>query len=169
MARRVDRPQKLKAPATRPPLEREFSAGGLVYRRRGEGYEVVLAARRHATTGELVWGIPKGHLEKGETSEAAAVREVREETGIVGEVEQALGDVTYWFARRDEAGKPMRVFKRVRFFLMRASGGRFADRDDEMDAVRWCPLEEAARVAAYENERTLVRRAGELLSASGRV
>jgi 8-oxo-dGTP pyrophosphatase MutT (NUDIX family) len=165
MARRVDRPRKLKDPAVRPPLEREFSAGGLVYRGRGDACEVLLAARRHPTTGKLVWGIPKGHLEAGESSEAAAIREVREETGIVGEIEQPLGDVTYWFARRDEASKTVRVFKRVRFFLMRARGGQFADRDAEMEAVRWFSLAEAERTAAYENERALVRRASALLAA----
>ena len=163
MARRVDRPRKLTAPAVRPPLEREFSAGGLAYRRRAGGCEVVLAGRRHAQSRELVWTIPKGHLETGESSEAAAVREVREETGIEATVEGRLGDVTYWFARRDEHGEPVRVFKRVRFFLMRAEGGRFADRDAEMDEVRWFSLEDAARIASFENERALVRRAAGLL------
>jgi len=167
MARRVDRPRKLTAPATRPPLEREFSAGGLVYRRRSGGCEVVLAGRRHAQSGELVWTIPKGHLEPGETSEVAARREVQEETGIEATVEDRLGDVTYWFARRDE-GRPVRIFKRVRFFLMRATGGRFADRDAEMDAVRWIPLAEAERTLAFENERALVRRAVEMLAAGPR-
>ncbi len=165
MARRVDRPRKLKEPATRPPLEREFSAGGLVYRRRAGECEVVLAGRKHAQTGELVWTIPKGHLEPGESSEDAAVREVREETGIEARVEERLGDVTYWFARRDEHGKPVRIFKRVRFFFMRATGGRFADRDEEMDAVQWFPLDEAERTVSFENERALVRRAGEVLGA----
>ena len=163
MARPVDRPRRLKAPAARPPLEREFSAGGLVHRTRGAAHELLLAARRHATTGKLVWGIPKGHLEAGESSEQAAVREVREETGIEADVEQPLGDVTYCFARRDDDGRPVRIFKRVRFFLMRARRGRFADRDAEMDAVRWFSPEDAARITAYENERALVRRATELL------
>jgi 8-oxo-dGTP pyrophosphatase MutT (NUDIX family) len=139
---------------------REFSAGGLVHRRR----RVVLAARRHPETGALVWTIPKGHLEPGESMAAAAVREVREETGLVATVEHPLGDVTYWYARRDDAGRPVRVFKRVRFFLMRHAGGRFADRDHEMDAVRWFPLDEALETAAYANERDLVRRAAAALA-----
>ena len=57
----------------------------------------------------------------------------------------------------------MRVLKRVRFFLMRHRGGRFADRDDELDAVRWFPLAEAEAAVAFANERALVRRARELL------
>jgi 8-oxo-dGTP pyrophosphatase MutT (NUDIX family) len=151
-------------PARRPPA-REFSAGGLVYRRRGGVAAVVLAARRHPESGMLVWSIPKGHVEPGETSTAAAVREVREETGLEAEIERPLGDVTYWYLRRDRAGGRVRVLKRVRFFLMRSRGGRFADRDDEMDAVRWFPLVEAERMVAFANERALVERARELLEA----
>jgi 8-oxo-dGTP pyrophosphatase MutT (NUDIX family) len=164
MARGVDRPRKLKEPATRPPLEREFSAGGLVHRRRA-GVPVVLLAARRGSTGKLVWTIPKGHVEEGETSEITAVREVREETGIDAEIEDRLGDVTYWYARRDAAGRPVRILKRVRFFLMRATGGRFADRDAEMDAVRWFSCAEAEAVVAYPNERELVRRARAILEA----
>jgi 8-oxo-dGTP pyrophosphatase MutT (NUDIX family) len=164
MARRVDRPRRLTAPAARPPLEREFSAGGLVYRRRGGEVTVVLAGRRHPQSGALVWTIPKGHIEPGESSKTAAVREVREETGLEAEVEQPLGDITYWFARRDAEGRAVRVFKRVRFFLMRVRGGRFGDRDREMDAVRWFPLAAAERAAAFANERALVQRARTLLA-----
>jgi len=164
MARGVDRPRKLKEPASRPPLEREFSAGGLVHRRRGGVPVVLLAARRNAT-GQLVWTIPKGHVEAGESSEMTAVREVREETGIEAEIEDRLGDVTYWYARRDADGRPVRIFKRVRFFLMRARGGRFADRDAEMDAVRWFSCADAERVVGFANERALVRRAREIIEA----
>jgi 8-oxo-dGTP pyrophosphatase MutT (NUDIX family) len=144
---------------------REFSAGGLVYRRRGGACEVVLAARRHPASGELVWSIPKGHVERGETTAVAAVREVREETGLEAVIEQPLGSITYWYARPDDAGRPVRVrvHKRVTFFLMQAKGGRFRDRDHEMDAVRWFGVSDALRAAAHANERALVRRAGRLL------
>jgi 8-oxo-dGTP pyrophosphatase MutT (NUDIX family) len=165
MARRIDRPRKLKEPATRPPLEREFSAGGLVYRRRA-GVPFVLLAARRGSTGKLVWTIPKGHVEAGETSEITAVREVREETGIDAEIEGRLGDVTYWYARRDAGGRPVRIWKRVRFFLMRAKGGRFTDRDTEMDAVRWFSLDDAERTVAFANERELVRQARAIVESA---
>jgi 8-oxo-dGTP pyrophosphatase MutT (NUDIX family) len=160
MARRGDRSRRVTAPTVR-----EFSAGGLVYRRRAGVSAVVMAARRPARGGDLQWTIPKGHVEPGETTIAAAVREVREETGLVAKIEQPLGDVTYWYARRIDAGRPVRVFKRVRFFLMRVRGGRFGDRDQEMEAVGWFSLDEAERVAAHESERALVRRARELLGS----
>ena len=110
------------------------------------------------------WSLPKGKLDPCESTRVAAVREVREETGLEVEIDRLLGDVTYWFARRDAEGQAVRILKRVRFFLMRRRGGRFADRDQEMDAVRWFALERAERAAAFENERALIRRAGELLA-----
>jgi len=115
-----------------------------------------------------VWTIPKGHAEPGESSAAAALREVREETGLEAVIERPLGDVTYWYARKYAGTPAMRVFKRVRFFLMRSRGGRFRDRDQEMDAVRWFPLAAAETKAAHANERTLVRRARLLLEAADR-
>jgi 8-oxo-dGTP pyrophosphatase MutT (NUDIX family) len=154
MARGVDQPAALTGRGTR-----ELSAGGLVYRIRDEATEVVLAGRRHPATGALLWSLPKGHVEAGETPAAAAVREVREETGLVARIERPLGDVTYSYVREDR-----RVPKRVVFFLMCATGGRFADRDHELDDVRWVPLNAAVGMMAHANERALVRRARRPLS-----
>jgi 8-oxo-dGTP pyrophosphatase MutT (NUDIX family) len=130
-----------------------------VYRRSGEGWLVVLGARRRPDDGALVWSIPKGHVEAGESDEDAALREVREETGLDAEIEKKLGDVTYFYLQRRGDGTTRRVEKRVRFFLMRHRGGRFADRDREMEDVRWVPLAEAETMIPYANERRLVRRA----------
>lgn len=111
-----------------------------------------------------MWTIPKGHLEAGERSADAAVREVREETGLEAAIEAPLGDLTYWYARRDRGGRVVRMSKRVRLFLMRYRGGDFADRDDELDEVRWYDLARAAVVVAFENERKMICRAAELLA-----
>jgi 8-oxo-dGTP pyrophosphatase MutT (NUDIX family) len=143
---------------------REFSAGGLVCRRVRGQWAVCLAGRRIHPGSDLVWILPKGHVEPGERMEDTALREVREETGLDAEIIGHLGDVTYWYARREREGKPARVFKRVRFFLMLFRGGGFGDRDHEMDDVRWFSLERAATVLAYANERGLIARATELLA-----
>jgi len=145
---------------------RELSAGGLVYRRSRGSWRVCLGARRRQDDGALVWGVPKGHVEPGESVAAAAVREVREETGLESVVEDVLGEVTYWYARRDASGRPTRVWKRVRFFLLRHTGGRFADRDRELDRVRWFSLDEAEARATFANERELIRRARERLAVA---
>jgi 8-oxo-dGTP pyrophosphatase MutT (NUDIX family) len=70
----------------------EVSAGGVVYRRSDDGAEIVLAARR-TRRGDLAWGLPKGLIEPEETPEEAAVREVREETGLEAVVVASLGDI----------------------------------------------------------------------------
>jgi 8-oxo-dGTP pyrophosphatase MutT (NUDIX family) len=163
MAGRRNEPRRALSGAPSARVRREFSAGGLVHRARPDGVAVLLVARRHPDAGTLLWGLPKGHVEPGETPPVAAVREVREETGIRAEIEQPLGDVAYGFTRYD-GGRSVRVMKRVRFFLMAACGGRFADRDDEMDAVRWVPLASAERLMAYANERRLLARARRLMA-----
>jgi 8-oxo-dGTP pyrophosphatase MutT (NUDIX family) len=136
---------------------REVSAGGVVYRREGDDLEVLLAARR-TRRGDLAWGLAKGGIEADESIEDAAVREVREETGIVAEIEASLGETRYFYVW-DE----VRVRKVVHFFLMRAVGGDTEDHDDEMEDVRWFPLERALKRAAYRGEREVLARAAERL------
>jgi 8-oxo-dGTP pyrophosphatase MutT (NUDIX family) len=140
------------------PTQREVSAGGVVYRRGDDGVEVVLASRR-TRRGDLAWGLAKGGIERGESREAAAIREVREETGLDAEIEADLGDTRYIYVWED-----VRIRKRVHFFLMRHTGGDVDDRDDEMEEVRWFPLERARKRAAYRGERDVLARAAELLT-----
>jgi 8-oxo-dGTP pyrophosphatase MutT (NUDIX family) len=142
---------------TRSPVQREVSAGGVVYRRNGDSIEVVLASRR-TRRGELAWGLAKGGIEPGESLEDAAVREVREETGIEAVIEDSLGETRYFYVWEDT-----RIRKTVHFFLMRATGGDPADRDDEMEEIRWLPIERALKRAAYRGEREVLGRARELL------
>jgi 8-oxo-dGTP pyrophosphatase MutT (NUDIX family) len=137
--------------------KREVSAGGVVYRREDDGIEVVLASRR-TRRGDLAWGLAKGGIEDGESMEDAAVREVREETGIRAEIETSLGETRYFYVWED-----VRIRKTVHFFLMRSVGGDPDDRDDEMEEVRWFPLERALKRAAYRGERDVLQRAAELL------
>ena len=139
------------------PTTREVSAGGVVYRRADEGIEVVLASRR-TRKGQLAWGLAKGGIELGETKEAAAIREVREETGMTAEIEADLGDTKYMYVW-DE----IRIRKTVHFYLMRHTGGDVDDRDDEMEEIRWFPLERAIKRAAYRGERDMLVKASELL------
>ena len=137
---------------------REVSAGGVVYRRRRGRVQVVLAARR-TRRGDLVWGLPKGEIEPGESPESAAIREVREETGLHARIEDPLGQIKYLYV-----WEGVRVRKAVHFFLMRATGGKVSDHDEEMEDVRWFPLGDAVGAAAYKGEREVLQRAVERLS-----
>jgi 8-oxo-dGTP pyrophosphatase MutT (NUDIX family) len=144
-----------KAPAV--PTKREISAGGVVYRRNDDEVEIVLASRR-TRRGELAWGLAKGGIEDEESMEDAAVREVREETGLLAEIEASLGETRYFYVWEN-----VRIRKTVHFFLMRHTGGDIDDRDDEMEEIRWFPLERALKRAAYRGERDVLVRAAELL------
>ncbi|MET1012729.1 MAG: NUDIX hydrolase [Actinomycetota bacterium] len=139
------------------PTKREISAGGVVYRRDGDEIEIVLASRR-TRRGELAWGLAKGGIEDNESPEEAAVREVREETGLLAEIEDSLGETRYFYVWED-----VRIRKTVHFFLMRHTGGNIDDRDDEMEEIRWFPLERALKRAAYRGERDVLVRAAEIL------
>ena len=108
--------------------------------------------------GRLLWSLPKGHIEAGETAEEAAVREVQEETGIIGRVVAPLGTIDFWFVAEDR-----RVHKTVHHFLLRALGGELSDSDVEVSEVAWVPLAELESRLAYADERRLIRRATELL------
>ena len=153
--------QAKKKPVVRrrrgPPVQREVSAGGVVYRRDGDDIEVVLASRR-TRRGDIAWGLAKGGIEKAESPENAAVREVLEETGYTAEIEASLGDTRYFYVWEDT-----RISKTVHFFLMRCTGGDPDDRDDEMEEIRWFPLERALKRAAYRGEREVLARAAEML------
>jgi len=137
--------------SSEPSVKREFSAGGVVVR--GDEVVVIIPVKRDVE-GNRVLALPKGHPDGSEAAEAAALREVREETGVHGEVVEKLGDVRYWYQRRGR-----RVLKLVTFFLMAYRSGDIADHDDEVEEVRWMPLAQAARSLTYAGEREMVARA----------
>jgi 8-oxo-dGTP pyrophosphatase MutT (NUDIX family) len=135
--------------------ERQVSAGGVLVRDGPHGPEVLLASRR-TRRGDLVWGLPKGLVEPGESPEETAAREVREETGYSGTIRSAVGDVSYWFV-----WEGTRIRKTVHFFLMEADDELPGARDQEMEEVRWFPLEEAADAAGFDSEKDIIRKAAE--------
>jgi 8-oxo-dGTP diphosphatase len=137
----------------------EMSAGGVIYRRRAGEIEIALIRVRNR------WGLPKGHVEKGESINDTAVREVREETGLEGRVSKKLGDIGYSYRDRRTAGEPVRIHKRVHFYLMRYLKGDVGDHDHEVDEARWFPIDEAIRNLKYPTERKMVYRALNVLTA----
>jgi 8-oxo-dGTP pyrophosphatase MutT (NUDIX family) len=129
----------------------ERSAGGVVVR--GEQVLVIVPTRRGAD-GARVLGLPKGHLDRGESELQAAVREVREEAGVEVELVRELGEVRYWYSRSGRA-----VPKTVVFYLFRYLRGDPADHDEEIEEARWMDLHEAQLALTYAGERELLGRA----------
>lgn len=151
---------------TKPKLEvrREVSAGGLIWRRRadGEGIEVVLVR----PAGKNTWVLPKGHVEPGESVLDAAMREAREESGLQVVAGDPLGQVAYLYSWRIRtADRPVRIFKRVHFFLMECVGGDPSKHDHEIDEVMWVPVEEARNRASHKSERDLIVKGAKVLLA----
>ena len=132
-----------------PPVEREFSAGGVVVRPGNE--VIVIVPTRRAKGGERVLALPKGHPENGESGADAALREIREETGIEARLIDKLGDVRYWYQRD---GK--RIAKVVSFFLFEHVAGEPGGDPVEVEEARWMPLEEAEAALSYRGEREMV-------------
>lgn len=131
------------------------SAGGVLYKMvEGRPYVALIA-----TKGGERWGLPKGLVERGEDAATTALREVREETGLSGEVVEKLKTIDYWFY----LDRQTRQHKFVDFYLLRYTGGETTDHDWEVEAVQWFPIEEALERASYSTEREVLRLAAERL------
>ena len=122
------------------------AAGGIVWRTGADGVvEVALVHRPKYDD----WTLPKGKLHPGETEEKTAVREVEEETGLRCVLERPIGRIHYV----DRRGRP----KTVRYWLMRPIAGSFVP-SDEVDELRWLPLDQAEALVSYEHDRWLLGR-----------
>ena len=131
----------------------------MVDRRRRDRTAAALIGRTDRR-GRLLWSLPKGHIEPGETPEDTAVREVAEETGIPGEMVAPLGTIDFWFVAEGR-----RMHKTVHHFLLRAVGGELSDADVEVTEVAWVPLA-SWRPARLRRRAGLVDRAPALLADS---
>jgi len=145
-----------KAVSGPPPAREAVSAGGIVFRRAPEGVEVVLVYRQS----ERLWALPKGTPDDGETIEETALREVREETGLVTRIIGPVGEVRYEYLAMDGA----RVQKVVYHYLMEPIGGSTADHDHEFDRVEWCHISEAERLLTHRNQLHLLHAAAEQIA-----
>ena len=137
-------------------MPREISSGGVLVRRLNGEWK--FAAIRPNGKPPGVWALPKGLVDRGESPEATALREVTEETGAEGRSLGKLGDVRYVYSRAGE-----RIFKIVSFYLVRYSRGRLGELEPaqrrEVAEARWLPLANAEKLLAYRGEREMAGRA----------
>ncbi|MGA7558453.1 MAG: NUDIX domain-containing protein [Terriglobales bacterium] len=164
-------------------MPREISAGGVVLRQMSGVWQVALIEPQKSETlkeekkpsktprkrTRAVLALPKGLVDPGEKPQAAAVREVREETGVTAEPVTKLADNKYVYVRIWGDGE--RVFKIVSFYLMRYVSGEIdnltSDMRIEVKQARWVPLAEAAKQLAYSNERKVLRQAQDYVEKQG--
>ena len=139
------------------PKVEETSAGGVVLDLSRNPPAVALIAR-HDRRSRLLWSLPKGHVEEGETPEQAALREVFEETGLVGRIVAPLGVIDFWFVVEDK-----RIHKTVHHYVIEAVGGELSDEDVEVEAVEWIPFHQVVRKLAYGDERRLVEKVPQIV------
>src|ERR1043165_4389737 len=134
----------------------QHSAGGAGGAgRAGRAFAATIATPRRPR-----WGLPKGAVGKGETSEEAALREVLEETGLEAKIVKPLDTIEYFF----RVGEAL-IQKRVDFYLMQHTGGELAPQLSEVDDVEWVPLSESAARASFDSEKKLLELAARELSA----
>ena len=134
-------------PDSRRKTRNEHSSGGAVIDLRDGAPFVAMIATR----GRSRWGLPKGAVSPGETSEQAALREVQEETGLDAEIISLLDTIEYFFRAGDTLIK-----KSVDFYLMRYVGGIMTPQLSEVDDVEWVALSEGIQRASFDSERKLL-------------
>ena len=136
-------------------MKRQVSSGGVIYRKHEGRCEVALILRS-TRKGQKVWCLPKGLMQETESPEETARREVREETGLEGKVNEKLGEIMYIFYSPEEHS---RIRKTVYFFLMEFLKGSVEDHDSEVEEARWFPIETAIDLLMYDTERDIVKKA----------
>lgn len=162
-------------------MVREISAGGVVIRNQEGAWWMAAIELPAGTAGAApdatrpvarvklkpVLALPKGLVDPGEKPLETALREVREETGVIASPICKLTDIKYVYVRTWAGGE--RVFKIVSFYLMRYQSGRIDDIAPEMRIevarARWVPLEDAPKMLAYKGEKDVARRALEYVNA----
>ncbi len=135
----------------------EFSAGGIVYKHTQN--KTLILVSQHS--GHHGWVFPKGFIGdkiQGEKKEDTAIREVKEETGIDGEIEKSLTPVSYWYVMDGEKRK-----KTVYYFIMKFVGGDTNDHDFEMEKVEWLPKEEVLDRLTYPSDKDVWKEAEKLI------
>lgn len=137
------------------------SAGGVVYRRGHNGAEFAFIR----VGDQDRWQLPKGLVDEGESLEEAALREVREETGLNCRIISPLSPIDYWFTASYE-GPSTRYHKHVHFFLMEFVSGDTADHDHEVEEVRWFGSDVALPTLAFDSERKVLSEAIEKLGGA---
>lgn len=136
----------------RVPTKLQISAGGVAFRNIEAQIEVALIS----VGKDNRWQLPKGIVDKGESTETAALREVREEAGVDTSLISLIDKTEYWYY---DPRQRVRFHKFVYFYLLRYKSGEVTDHDDEVNEARWVEIDEAIERLAFDSERKIVEKA----------
>ncbi len=134
--------------------KKEYSAGGVVFRTHasGKGWEIVIIKRMRYLNES--WSLPKGHLEAGETREQAAIREVKEESGVDALPFYSLGEIEYYFRKDGD-----RIHKIVYYYLMETINDELGEPNSEVAEARWVNINEVRSLLSYDRDKDVVTKA----------
>lgn len=128
-------------------MKLEFSAGGIVFKKEsGKLYILVSQHSQHHG-----WVFPKGFIAdkiEGESKEETALREVKEETGIIGKILEPVAPITYWYEMDGKKHK-----KTVYYYIMEHMGGDITDHDWEMENVEWLPIDAVLERLTFPSDK----------------
>ena len=141
------------------PTKLQISAGGVAFRKQDGRIDVALISVGEDNR----WQLPKGLVDKGESTEDAAIREVREEAGIDTEIVTRIDTVEYWYFWK-ENGQRIRYHKFVYFYMLRYKSGDARDHDHEVNDARWVDIDDANKMLAFDNEKKIMEKAKELIN-----
>ena len=154
----------MKKPAI---MKRVNSSGGIIFRVLGNVAEVALVAVNSQRKGfsarankKIIWCLPKGIIDKNEDSRATAIREVKEETGLLGDIIDEIGEISYWYFVKSENTQ---LHKTVHFYLMKYCEGSTDNHDDEVDDAQWFPINEAIENLTHKGEREILQKAEKMI------
>jgi len=131
-------------------MKREFSAGGIVLK---DSKVLLIKNAAMRDPKKAYWGFPKGHINPGEKSEAAALREIEEETGIKAQIVKKLGDSRYVFTKEGE-----KIFKVVVFFLLDYVSGEIVPQDLEVLDSGWYGTDEALKMLSFKKDKEFLQK-----------
>ena len=149
-------------------IKRIFSAGGIIVKKDDDGIKVLVT--QHSK--HKGWDFPKGHLEIGESSEDAALREVKEETGVKAEIIEKVGQTQYFYyedgaphsAPQGGASRGEKVLKTVTFFLMKFVSDEVATTAFEVSDHKWLAPDEVEGQLTFKDTKELWQKAKDRIS-----